>query len=184
MEAETPQRKAIMTTAAATKPPSKQSGNHVTGFYDHFARFANKWQSPLLLLIRVYIGYQCALSGYEHLTHFHTTVDAFKGWQVPLPEVSVALSGVTEIVCGALLFIGFASRLICIPLIGNFVVAFFSVNLSNPHYHELLRHFWDNQDVLLKDDSFPFLMTAILILIFGPGFLSVDGIIKFVRRKK
>ncbi len=173
-----------MTTATATKPPSKQSSNHFVALYDHFARFADKWQSPLLLLIRVYIGYQCALAGYGHLTHFHDSVDAFKGWHVPVPEVSVALAGVTEIVGGALLVFGFATRLACVALTANFVVAFLAPNLADPRYHELLRHFWDNQDVLLKDSAFPFLAAAILVLVFGPGFLSVDGIIKFVRRKK
>ncbi len=172
-----------MTTTAASKPPA-QSGNHLVGLYDHFARFASKWQSPLLLLVRLYIGYQCVISGYAHITHFHNTVEAFKGWHIPAPEVNVALSALTEIGAGALLLLGFCGRLAALALTGNFIVAFLAVNLSDPHYHDLLRHFWDNQDVLLKDDAFPFLMAAILVLVFGPGFLSVDGIIKFARRKK
>jgi putative oxidoreductase len=170
-------------TTAVTQPPTKKSGN-LTGLYDHFARFAGKWQSPLLLLIRVYIGYQCALAGFGHLTHFHDSVHAFKGWHIPMPELSVAVAGATEIIGGALLVFGFAARLACLALTVNFVVAFLAPNLADPHYHQLLRHFWDNQDVLLKDDAFPFLMASILVLVFGPGFLSVDGIIKYVRGGK
>jgi len=90
-----------MTTTTAAKPPA-QSGNHLVGLYDHFARFASKWQSPLLLLVRLYIGYQCVISGYAHITHFHNTVEAFKGWHIPAPEVNVALSALTEIGAGGL----------------------------------------------------------------------------------
>jgi putative oxidoreductase len=124
------------------------------------------------------------VSGYEHITHFHNTVDAFKSWKIPAPEVNVALSALTEIIGGGLLLVGFCSRLAGLVLAGNFLVAFLAVNLSDPKYHEMLRHFWDSQDVLLKDDAFPFLVTAIIVLIFGPGLLSVDGIIKAMRGKK
>jgi putative oxidoreductase len=165
-----------------TTPAARRSESAVVYFYSRFADYANKLRSPLLLLIRIYIGYQCINSGYAHITHFQNTVDAFKSWDVPIPEFNVAMSAITEMIGGALLLIGLAARLISIPLIGNFLVAFFAVNLSDPHYRELLHNFWNNQDVLLKDDAFPFLMTAILILIFGPGCLSIDGLIKHMRR--
>jgi putative oxidoreductase len=172
-----------MTTTSTTPKPQKKSGG-IVGVYDHFASFASKWQSPFLLLIRLYIGYQCVMSGYHHITNFHTTVEAFKSWKIPAPEVNVAVSALTEIGAGALLLVGLLARLAGLLLAGNFLVAFLAVNLSDPKYHEMLRHFWDSQDVLLKDDAFPFLITAIIVLVFGPGFLSIDGIIKTVRGKK
>jgi len=168
---------------STTNPTAVRSESVFATLYTRFVQYANKLQSPLLLLIRIYIGYQCIISGYAHITHFQNTVEAFKGWDVPMPEFNVAFSAITEMVGGALLLVGFATRLISIPLIGNFIVAFLAVNLSDPHYRDLLRNFWNNQDVLLKDDAFPFLAAAILILVFGPGWLSVDGIIKYFRRK-
>jgi putative oxidoreductase len=168
---------------AKPAPTVPRSGSPILTYYCRFAALASKLQSPLLLLIRVYIGYQCMISGYAHITHFQNTVEAFKGWNVPMPEINVAFSAITEMVCGALLLLGLAARLISVPLIGNFIVAFLAVNLSDPHYHQLLRNFWNNQDVLLKDDAFPFLMTAILILVFGPGCLSIDGLLKHLRSK-
>jgi putative oxidoreductase len=179
----------MMTTTTQT---TARSPSAIVAFYALLIRFANQLQSPLLLLIRVYIGYQCIISGQAHITHFQNMVQQFKDWNVPtLPKnrfvdgqkINVAFSAVTEIVCGTCLLVGLASRLISIPLIGNFIVAFLTVNLSDPHYRQLLHNFWNNQDVLLKDDAFPFLMTSIVILIFGPGYLSIDGLIKFVRRK-
>lgn len=168
---------------STTDPTAVRSESVVAMLYTRFVQYANKVQSPLLLLIRIYIGYQCIISGYAHITHFQNTVEAFKGWDVPMPEFNVAFSAITEMVCGTLLLLGLAARLISIPLIGNFIVAFLAVNLSDPHYRDLLRNFWNNQDVLLKDDAFPFLAAAILILVFGPGWLSVDGIIKYFRVK-
>jgi putative oxidoreductase len=170
----------MMTTTTPTAPRSQSA---FVNLYTCFVQYANKLQSPLLLLIRLYIGYQCIISGYAHITHFQNTVDAFKSWDVPMPEVSVAVSAVTEMVGGALLLIGLAARLISVPLIGNFIVAFLAANLSDPHDRHLVHNFWNNQDVLLKDDAFPFLVTAILILVFGPGWFSIDGLIKYMRRK-
>jgi putative oxidoreductase len=172
-----------MTTTTATKP-QKKSGNHLVGLYDHFASFAGKWQSPFLLLIRLYIGYQCAIAGFGHLHNFDTSVKNFQEWKVPFPHVSVAISGSTELIGGILLLIGFAARLISIPLVINFFVAMIQTDLAYPESTQKLHHLWDNQDIILKDTAFPFFATALIILIFGPGWLSVDGIIKFVRRKK
>ena len=51
-------------------------------------------------------------------------VERFQEWGVPFRTFNVYLSGLTEIVCGLLLLVGFASRLITIPLIVNFCVAY------------------------------------------------------------
>lgn len=175
-----------MTTATATRSPSKPSSNHFVGLYDHFARFANKWQSPLLLFIRLYIGYQCIISGWNHLHNFDQMVKNFQGWRIPLPHVSVAVSASTELIGGALLLIGLASRFASLVLTGNFFVAMLSVELANYafSYKQLWAKILEDQSPILGDTAFPFFVAAVLILVFGPGFLSVDGIIKFVRRKK
>jgi putative oxidoreductase len=170
-----------MTTTTATASPRSQSA--IAVYYSRLAGAANLLQSPFLLLIRVYIGWQCITSGVGHLHNFDAMVKNFHDWNIPAPHLNVALSAVTEIVGGALLILGLGTRLISIPLIGNFLVAFLAVNLSDPHYHQLLRNFWNNQDVLLKDDAFPFLITAVITFIFGPGAFSVDGAFKHIRGK-
>jgi putative oxidoreductase len=163
-----------MPTALDDSRPTHRAG----GLYCCFSRMASKGQSPFLLLIRVYIGYQCVKSGVLHLHHFQQTVDAFKSWDIPFPTANVVFSGLTEIVGGSLLLLGLVARLASLALVGNFTVAFLAVNLSDPHYRELLHNFWNNQDVLLKDDAFAFLMTSIIVLIFGPGIFSLDGMIR------
>jgi len=152
--------------------------------YDRFAALASKLQSPLLLGIRIYIGYQCAISGWGHLHHFDQTVSQFEEWKVPFPHVSVALSATTELIGGILLLLGFASRLVSVPLIFNFFVAMVQTDLAYPGSREKLFHLWDDQTIILQDTAFPFFVTAVLILVFGPGWFSVDGVLRFFRRKK
>jgi putative oxidoreductase len=111
-------------------------------------------------------------------------VKNFQEWKVPFPHVSVAISATTELIGGSLLLLGLAARLVSIPLVINFLVAMIQTDLAYPGSKEKLRHLWDNQDIILKDTAFPFFATALIILIFGPGFLSIDGIIKAARGKK
>ena len=168
----------------STATPSTKKKNGLTGIYLRLAGFADKWQSPFLLLIRLYIGWQCIISGYAHLHNFDATVKQFEEWKIPMPHLSVAVSASTELVGGALLLVGFAARLVSIPLIFNFLVAIIRTDLAYPASSEKLKHLWDNQDILLQDTAFPFLATAIIILLFGPGWLSVDGVIRLFQRKK
>src|ERR1700730_9402900 len=147
-------------------------------WYCSFVSVASAGQSVFLLLIRLYIGYQCAKAGYNHITHFQETVEAFRGWNIPMPKVNAVIAATTEMVGGTLLFLGLGARLIAVPLTVNFIVAFLAVNLSDEHYRQLLHNFWDNQDVLLKDTAFPFLVTSIIVLLFGPGLFSIDAIIR------
>jgi putative oxidoreductase len=91
-----------------------------------------------------------------------------------MPRLNVYIAGGTELFGGALLFLGLASRLAAIPFSFNFLIAILSVNLADPKYRELLKNIAHNQDVVLKDDAFPFLFVGVMILIFGPGKYSLD----------
>jgi putative oxidoreductase len=158
----------------------------VTLVYSLLIAFADKLQSPFLLLIRIYIGYQCIISGWAHLHHISETSDFFAKLHIPNPEVSVVFSATTELVGGALLLVGFASRFVGLILTGNFIVAMLTVQLRNYDFsfRELGAAIWKDQNPILNDTAFPFLATAIIILIFGPGWLSVDGLIKLLRGRK
>jgi putative oxidoreductase len=152
--------------------------------YDGFARTANKGQSLILLLIRIYIGWQCIVSGLGHLENFQKTVDQFKEWKIPAPTVSVAVSASTEVVGGALLLIGFGARLAAVPLTFNFLVAMIQTDLAFPGSREKLQNIWNDQSIILTDTAFPFFVASVLVLFFGPGWFSIDGIIKYMRGKK
>jgi putative oxidoreductase len=142
-------------------------------------------QPWFLLALRLYIGYEAMVSGWAHLHHIDKTTEFFASLHIPMARANVYISGYTELVGGGLLFVGLASRIAAIPFSFNFLIAFLSVNLTDPKYREMLKNILHNQDVVLKDDAFPFLFVGVLILIFGPGLISIDGLLKrtLFRRK-
>jgi putative oxidoreductase len=154
--------------------------------YDRAARTADKLQSLLLLLIRVYIGYQSIIAGIAHLENFNKTAAFFTELRIPMPKVSVAMSASTEVVGGALLLAGLASRVVALALAGDYLVAIVTVELSNADFsmHALLNKIWNDQSVIFTDTAFPFFATGVIVLIFGPGWYSIDGLIRYMRRKR
>jgi len=142
-----------------------------TGIVSHF-------QSGLLLLLRLTWGWQLAAAGYGHLTHIDNTVEAFRGWGVPLPVFSVYVSGATELIGGALLMLGLAARLISVPLIFNFLVAYATASRKT-----LVQLFagpdrLDAYDAFINDSAFTLLVLALITLMFGPGKASLDHLIR------
>jgi putative oxidoreductase len=154
-----------------------QRENQAIYYYNRLAGILNRGQSAFLLLIRLYIGYQCIIAGWGHLHNFDVMVQRFTDWHIPMPRINVAVSASTELVGGILLLVGFLSRLISIPLAFNFMVAILTIGFVN-HGHDLFKDIWNDQSVLLNDTAFPFFATAILILLFGPGWYSIDGLIR------
>ncbi|MGA3068250.1 MAG: DoxX family protein [Tepidisphaeraceae bacterium] len=154
--------------------------------YTKFARILDHGQSLFLLLIRIYIGYQSVISGWAHLHHIDQTAQFFATLHIPMPKLNVIISATTELIGGALLLVGFGSRVVALVLAGNFFVAIWTYELSNYDFstHELLSSIWNNQNILLNDTAFPFFATAVIILLFGPGWFSIDGIIRRLRGQK
>ena len=136
-------------------------------------------QCPVLLLIRLAWGFQLAESGWGHLHNVDKTADFFQSLHIPFPVANVYLSGTTELVGGILLMLGLFSRFISIPLLFNFCVAYLTA--SRPAIKELL-HF--RPDDFINDTAFPFLVTSLLILAFGPGKISLDYLLEKCCGKK
>jgi putative oxidoreductase len=128
-------------------------------------------KSPFLLAIRAYWGWQMAVAGSAHLSDVPAMVERFQEWGVPFPAFNVYLSGITEIVGGLLLLAGFASRLVTIPLIINFCVAYLTAS------REVVLNIFNDPDAFVSDAAFLFLLVSVVVFIFGPGAFSVDSIL-------
>ena len=140
---------------------------------DHLlAKIGGFFRSPVLLLVRLAWGFQLYESGLGHLTHVEKTARFFQSLHIPYPELNVYLSGATELVGGILLMLGLFSRLISVPLLFNFCVAY--ATASRDSVRELL-HF-QKPDDFINDSAFPFLVTSLLILTFGPGKIALDAL--------
>src|ERR1700722_5099241 len=127
--------------------PQSRSNVTVAALYTRFAGFLDNWQSLFLLLIRIYIGYQCIISGWAHLHHLEGTTKFFTTLHIPFPKLNVIMSATTELFGGGLLLVGVASRLVSLVLTGNFLVALLTVELSNYHFSwkELGAQIWADQ---------------------------------------
>jgi hypothetical protein len=55
--------------------------------------------------------------------------------------------------------------------------------LSCRGFRSDIEHFSD-PDKFVKADPFPFLFTALIILVFGPGLLSIDALMKQILRRR
>jgi putative oxidoreductase len=134
---------------------------------------------PFLLVLRLYFGWGFMSAGLGKLLNVETHTGFFRDWGIPAPMLNVYLAGTTETVCGFLLLIGLASRIITIPLIGTMLVAYLTAHT------EQLYALWGNTPLFFKAPPFPYLFTCLVVLFFGPGLWSIDGIIKWrlARRK-
>src|SRR4051794_17880892 len=93
--------------------------------------WASKLQSPLLLALRLYWGWQFFGTGSAKLQDHQAFTERFMGWHIPLPGLSVWLAGTTECVGGLLLLVGLASRLTALPLIFTMVVAYLTAEYES-----------------------------------------------------
>lgn len=91
---------------------------------------------------------------------------------VPFPTLDVYFSAIIEIACGLLLAAGLASRLIAIPLIIDFCIAYLTAS------REVLFNIFNNPDAFVFDAAFLFLFASLIVFIFGPGAFSLDGMLK------
>jgi putative oxidoreductase len=147
------------------------------GSYRRFVKATENLQSVFLLIIRLYWGWQFFIAGKGKIENIGKIVDAFTQMGIPHPALSAHLAGWTECIGGLCLLIGFASRLVSLPLIFTMCVAYATA------HREALMGIFSDPDTFLSQPPFLFLLTSVIVLIFGPGRFSVDGLIKMFRRK-
>ena len=128
-------------------------------------------RSPLLLVIRLYWGWQFFLTGKGKLAHLGRTTEYFASPNLPAPKLNAILAGSTECVFGLLLLAGLGGRVVPLPLIGLLTVAYATTE------QEALHSIFSNPDKFVTADPFLFLLAAVVILVFGPGKLSLDALL-------
>lgn len=147
--------------------------------YALLVRAANSLQSPFLLAVRLYWGWQFLESGIDHLRNMDDFVIFMTEHHVPAPWINAHFVTGLEMGGGVLLALGLASRLIAIPLLINMIVAYITADRDN-----LFAAFTSHAEDFYKALPFSFLFVAALILVFGPGRFSIDTLIKRYREKR
>ena len=143
-------------------------------WYERYIGAVSLLQHPLLLACRLYWGKTFIQTGLAKLSDLQVTAEHFAGWHIPAPYPNAVAAGVTELVCGSLLVVGLASRIVSVPLIVVMIVAY------------LTAHAGEVTDIYTFVTAPPFLnmLTCVLVLVFGPGMFSVDYLLgRFVLSK-
>jgi putative oxidoreductase len=140
--------------------------------YSFLVKAASYLQSPVLLVIRLYWGWSFFQTGLGKLQNLERTTAYFRDdLNLPLPALNAAMAGTVECYGGMLLLVGLASRLTAIPLIVTMVVAYLTADI------DVVKNIFSEPDKFTAADPFLFLLTAVLVLAFGPGVFSLDHLI-------
>ena len=130
-------------------------------------------QSPFLLLVRLYWGWQLAQSGWGKLHHLSNVGEYFAALGLPMPAQMAAFIACVEFFGGLLLALGLASRITGLVLTVNLTMAYVIGD------REALLSFFSDPDKFIAAAPFAFLMVALIVLIFGAGRISADTVIEF-----
>lgn len=137
-----------------------------------FVPSTTAFQSLLLLIIRIYWGWEFFLAGKGKLMDLEKPTDYFQSLGIPFPHAQAMLVGATECFGGLLLLVGCCSRLISIPLTILLTVAYLTADLDT------VKMVFSDPDKFLAASEFLFLFAVVLVLAFGPGKFSIDWLIK------
>jgi putative oxidoreductase len=139
---------------------------------------ANTLKSPLLLALRLYFFWQLFFTGQGKLSNIGKVSEFFNSLHLPLPTLNAYFIGSLECFGSLLLIIGLASRLLSLLIVISMTVAYLAADF------EAVSNIFSDPDKFVKADPFPFLLTALIVLVFGPGLFSIDALIERILRRR
>ena len=142
--------------------------------YGGCARGLNLLQSPLLLAIRLYWGWQFAQDGWGKLTHLDKVTQFFASLSLPAPGLAALMVALVELIGGILFAFGIASRLTALVLFVNMTMAYLSVPDDRTNFFHIL----SKPDDFYGAGPYTYWFASLLILIFGPGLFAVDALLR------
>jgi putative oxidoreductase len=146
--------------------------------YEMFLRAASSLQSPFLLIVRLYWGWQFMETGWGKLGGLGKVTGYFASLGIPAPAWNAAFISGLEFAGGILLAIGLGSRAIAFLLTADMAVAYWLGD------RQAVLSFFSDPDKFAAAAPFTFLMAALIVLIFGPGKLALDALVarRFARQ--
>src|ERR1700722_4045028 len=136
--------------------------------YHRAASAVSLLQSPMLLAVRLYWGFQFAQTGWGKLHNLAKITGFFASLNIPFPAFNAPFVSTLEVVGGILLMIGLFSRPIALLLAGHMLVAYWTAD------REALTSLFSEPGKFYVADPYTFLFASLMVLIFGAGFFAVD----------
>ncbi|MGC8548799.1 MAG: DoxX family protein [Acidobacteriaceae bacterium] len=143
----------------------------VAALYHHFSKSASWLQSPLLLLVRLYWGWQFMQTGWGKLQHLDRVIGFFQSLGIPFPGIQAPLVAGMEFFGGLLLILGLGSRIVGLILAFDMLVAYWTAS------RDALFSVISNPGNFYNADPYTFLFASLMVLIFGAGIFSIDALI-------
>jgi putative oxidoreductase len=126
--------------------------------------------------VRLYWGWQLLQSGWGKLHHLGRVTEFFASLNLPVPHLTAAFVSGVEFFGGILLMLGLATRLTGMILTINMLMAYITAD------REALSSVLSSPDKFYNADPFTFLFAAVIVLVFGAGFFSLDYLLAHRRR--
>jgi len=145
--------------------------NQLLHMYRNAVSAVSLLQSPMLLAVRLYWGFQFAQSGWGKLHNLPKIVSFFASLNIPFPSFNAPFVSTLEFVGGILLMLGLLSRPIALLLAINMLVAYSTAD------REALMSIFSDPGKFYVADPYTFLFASLMILIFGAGLFAVDTLI-------
>lgn len=143
----------------------------LTRCYQSFVSIASYAQSPFLLLVRLYWGWQFAQTGWGKLHNLPQVTEFFTSLNLPFPAFTAGFVAWVELVGGILLILGLLSRFTGLVLSINMVIAYWTAD------REALKSIFSDPGKFYVADPYTFLFASLIILIFGAGLFSLDKLV-------
>jgi putative oxidoreductase len=128
-------------------------------------------QTPFLLAVRLYWGWQLIQSGWGKLHHLQNVTQFFASLNLPMPSQMAVFISCVEFFGGIFLAIGLLSRLTALVLTVNMIMAYVTAD------REALRSIFSDPDKFYAAAPYTFLIASLIILIFGPGKVCLDALL-------
>ena len=146
--------------------------------YLRFAKAAASLRSPFLLLVRLYWGWQFVVTGWGHMHGIAGFIQYFTKLGIPLPAANAYFIAGLEFAGGILLILGLGTRIISLLLAGDMIVAFLTADRD-----ALKTAFTADPTNFYAASEYTFLFAAVILLIFGAGYFSIDRyIVRHLKR--
>ena len=142
-----------------------------TKLYNLLIAAASSLQSPFLLLVRLYWGFQMMQTGWGKLHNLAKVTDFFTSLGIPLPALNAPFIVGLEFLGGILIMLGLGSRFVALLLTCDMAVAFAAAD------KEALFSIFSDPDKFYAAAPYTFLVAFLVVLIFGPGRISIDALL-------
>lgn len=125
-------------------------------------------ESPMLLAVRLYWGFQFAQTGWGKLHNLARITSYFASLHIPFPGLNAPFVSTLEFAGGILLMVGLFSRPIALLLAGDMLVAYWTAD------RDALASVFSDPGTFYLADPYTFLFASLMVLIFGAGLFAVD----------